>query len=98
MKSLEQARRTRTIGTYAFFIIGSIIMIFPFVWMFLTSFKTVSESMQIPPDILPHQWNVSNFKEAMASLPFGALYKNTILLIFWQIGRASCRERVFRAV
>ncbi len=85
MKSLEQARRTRTIGTYAFFIIGSIIMIFPFVWMFLTSFKTVSESMQIPPDILPHQWNVSNFKEAMASLPFGALYKNTILLIFWRV-------------
>ena len=43
MKSLEKTRRTRTIGTYAFFIIGSIIMIFPFVWMFLTSFKTVAE-------------------------------------------------------
>ena len=69
MKSLEQARRTRTIGTYAFFIIGSIIMIFPFVWMFLTSFKTVSESMQIPPDILPHQWNVSS----MAGYAFAKL-------------------------
>ena len=42
--SLERARRLRIGGTYAFFIIGSIIMIFPFVWMFLTSFKTVEES------------------------------------------------------
>ena len=53
MKSLEKSKRRRTIGIYVFFAIGSIIMIFPFVWMFLTSFKTVAESMQIPPDILP---------------------------------------------
>ncbi|MEY8338045.1 carbohydrate ABC transporter permease [Lachnospiraceae bacterium 62-35] len=85
MRSLEQARRTRTIGTYAFFIIGSIIMIFPFVWMLLTSFKTVAESMQIPPSMLPATWNIKNFTDAMASLPFGALYKNTFLLIFWRV-------------
>ena len=41
MKSLEKSKRRRTIGIYVFFAIGSIIMIFPFVWMFLTSFKTV---------------------------------------------------------
>ena len=45
MKSLERSRKFQTAGVYAFFIIGSIIMIFPFVWMFLTSFKTVEESM-----------------------------------------------------
>ena len=83
--SLERNQKLRTAGTYLFFIIGSIIMIFPFVWMFLTSFKTVAESMQIPPDIFPAQWIVDNFKDAMASLPFGALYKNTILLIFWRV-------------
>ena len=73
MKSRETAKRNRTIATYAFFIIGSVIMIFPFVWMFLTSFKTVSESMQIPPTILPSSWSLDNFKDAMASLPFGSL-------------------------
>ena len=67
------------------FIIGSIVMIFPFIWMLLTSFKTVAESMQIPPDFFPAQWIIDNFKDAMASLPFGALYKNTILLIFWRV-------------
>ena len=60
-------------------------MIFPFVWMFLTSFKTVSESMQIPPTILPSSWSLDNFKDAMASLPFGSLYINTALMIFWRV-------------
>ena len=60
-------------------------MIFPFVWMFLTSFKTVAESMQIPPDILPKSWSLDAFKDALNSLPFAALYKNTLLLIFWRV-------------
>ena len=53
--------------------------------MILTSFKTVPESMQIPPDILPKQVNSDNFKEAIASLPFGNLYLNTILMVFFRV-------------
>lgn len=83
--SLERSRKIRTAGVYAFFIIGSVIMIFPFVWMFLTSFKTVEESMIIPPTILPAAWQTKNFKDTMASLPFLALYKNTALMIFWRV-------------
>lgn len=83
--SLERAQRIRTVGTYTFFIIGSVIMIFPFVWMFLTSFKTIEESMRIPPTILPDSWQISSFTKALASLPFLALYKNTALLIFWRV-------------
>lgn len=83
--SLDRARKLRIGGTYAFFIIGSIVMIFPFVWMFLTSFKTVEESMMIPPTILPESWRLDSFKKALDSLPFLALYKNTFLLIFWRV-------------
>lgn len=83
--SLERARKLQIGGTYAFFVIGSIIMIFPFVWMFLTSFKTVEESMVIPPTILPESWRLDSFAKALESLPFFALYKNTFLLIFWRV-------------
>ena len=83
--SLERSRKIRTAGVYAFFVIGSIIMIFPFVWMFLTSFKTVEESMIIPPTILPAAWQTKNYTDATASLPFLALYKNTFLMIFWRV-------------
>ena len=83
--SLERSRKIRTAGVDVFFLIGSVIMIFPFVWMFLTSFKTVEESMVIPPTILPADWQSKNYGDAMASLPFFSLYKNTALMIFWRV-------------
>jgi multiple sugar transport system permease protein len=66
-------------------VIGSIVMIFPFVWMILTSFKTVPESMQVPPSIFPKQYNLSNFVDAMASLPFVNMYINTALMIVFRV-------------
>ena len=66
-------------------VLGSILMIFPFVWMLLTSFKTQAESMAIPPQILPAQWNFDNFVTALASLPFLNLYVNTGLLIVFRV-------------
>ncbi len=83
--SLERSRRITTIITYAVLILGAVIMIFPFVWMILTSSKTVPESMQIPPTIFPAQLILDNFKDAIASLPFGRLYINTALMVFWRV-------------
>lgn len=83
--SLRRSYMINRLLTYFFLILGAVIMIFPFVWMILTSFKTVPESMQIPPDILPKQVNLDNFKEAIASLPFGNLYLNTILMVFFRV-------------
>lgn len=71
---------------YILLIIGSVIMIFPFVWMVLTSFKTNSETMQIPPKFFPENWtNLKGYKEATNSLPFIRLYLNTFLLIFFRV-------------
>lgn len=71
--------------TYAALIIGAVIMIFPFVWMILTAFKTNAEVLQIPPTILPENWNFESFKTAMELLPFGKLYLNTALMILFRI-------------
>ena len=66
-------------------IIGSFIMIFPFIWMILTSFKSIGESLLVPPTLLPQTWLTENYTEVMRTLPFGKLYINTLLLIFWRI-------------
>ena len=84
-KSLEGSQRTGKIVTYAALILGSVIMIFPFVWMILTSFKTQAESMKIPPVIFPAQWMLSNFSDAIDSLPFVNMYANTILMIVFRV-------------
>ena len=83
--SLERSRKMTTFLTYLALILGSIIMIFPFVWMILTSSKTVPESLAIPPSIFPKQIMVDNFKDAMASLPFLNLYWNTALMILFRV-------------
>ena len=86
MKNNLSTNRKMTMAlTYAALIAGSITMIFPFVWMFLTSFKTQAESMAIPPQIFPANWNFDNFTKALESLPFWNLYLNTLLLILFRV-------------
>ena len=83
--SLERSKKVTTFLTYLALIVGAIIMIFPFVWMILTSSKSVPESMQIPPTFFPAQWITDNFKDAIASLPFMNLYLNTALMIVFRV-------------
>ncbi len=83
--SLERSRKMTTFLTYAVLILGAIIMIFPFVWMILTSLKTVPESMKVPPTIFPAELITSNFGDAMKSLPFLNLYLNTGLMILFRV-------------
>lgn len=88
MKKTNSLRRSYMINkalTYFFLVLGAAIMIFPFLWMILTSSKTVPESMRIPPTIFPENVMLDNFKEAIASLPFANLYWNTILMVFFRV-------------
>ena len=84
--SLEASQKRMTILTYAVLIAAAVIMVFPFLWMILTSVKTVGESNAVPPIIFPReglQWK--NFVEATASLPFLKLYLNTALMILFRV-------------
>ena len=83
--SLTRSKRITTFLTYAALILGSIIMVFPFVWMILTSSKTIPESLAIPPTIFPKELILDNFTDAMKSLPFVNLYWNTALMIVFRV-------------
>ena len=83
--SMGQSRKAVKALTYLFLILGALVMVFPFIWMILTSSKTVQESMLVPPTILPAQIMLDNFKDAIASLPFVNMYINTILMIVFRV-------------
>lgn len=70
-----------SILTHLVLIIGAAIMILPFLWMILTSIKTLTESVQIPPKILPAVFQWDNYPAVMKILPFGSFYINTILMM-----------------
>lgn len=46
---MKQANRRNHILIYIMLIAGATVMIFPFIWSILTSFKSLSESLQFPP-------------------------------------------------
>ena len=60
-------------------LVGSFIMIFPFVWMILSSFKTVADVYSYPPKWLPSEWNLNNFKKVFEMIPFWTYYGNSII-------------------
>lgn len=71
---------------YLILTLGSIIMIFPFVWMITTSFKTVPETTLIPPTLFPESFkNTAAYIQVTASLPFVKLYFNTIMMIIIRV-------------
>lgn len=69
-----------TVGMYAILIVGAVIMLVPFLWMVLTSFKTYAETVKIPVVWFPAEWNFNNYEEVLLRLDFLQYYKNTILV------------------
>ncbi|MGM7669125.1 carbohydrate ABC transporter permease [Microbacterium sp. A93] len=59
---------------------GAVLMVFPFLWQALTSFKTYGESILVPPTILPETWDFANYAEVFEVLPFGQMFVNTVLM------------------
>ena len=78
-------RRNAKLLVHIILIMGSFIMIFPFVWMILTSFKTQGEAIMIPPILLPSSWEPVSYIEVLRTLPFDKLYYNTIVLMLARI-------------
>ena len=84
-KSLHRSYAIAKFLTYFALIVGSLIMIFPFVWMLLTSFKTQAEATSIPATFFPSALRWDGYKKVLENLPFIKLYWNTILLVFFRV-------------
>ena len=71
--------------THVILIIGAGIMILPFLWMLLTSVKTLTESVQIPPKFFPESIRWDNYPAVMRILPFASFYVNTIIMMVGRV-------------
>jgi len=66
-------------------IIGSLVMLLPFIWMVITSLKSLTESIIVPPTIIPNDFKWSNYQEVWGLLPFAKFYLNTTLMLLFRI-------------
>ena len=71
---------------YIILLLASITMLIPFVWMFLTAFKTQAETTQVDPFvIIPNSWKGKTFSDVIKYMDFPRLYLNTLLLIAFRV-------------
>lgn len=81
-----EGKKVSRIFMHLFLILIAIIMILPFVWMVLTSFKSVTESTQMNPFVIfPSQWRIENYIEVIKGNDFLALYMNTFLMMIFRV-------------
>lgn len=66
-------------GMYVLIAIITALVVFPFIWMLVLSFKTNSEIMSSPLS-LPEVFNLDNYKHALEILNFPRLYANTFFV------------------
>lgn len=61
--------------------IGALVWMIPFIWMILSSLKTDVEIMQFPPQFLPENASLDNFKELFQAFDFAVYLKNTLIVV-----------------
>ena len=71
--------RKNNLIAYIFLIMATTLTVGPFVWMVLTSLKTLSESIMVPPVIFPENPGLSAYFRVFTQLPFFNFYINSII-------------------
>ena len=73
-------RRRRGILLHVALVVGLVLMIGPFVWMILGSFKTTAELRQLPPTFLPDDPTLENYRELFDRLDFPRYFFNSTIV------------------
>ena len=74
------AARARTLALHIVLLAGGIAMVFPFLWMLLTSFKPLPQLLNDPLSFWPKPFTLQNYVDAWNDVPFGTAYWNTIYI------------------
>ena len=56
---------------------ATIALLFPFVWLIVTSLETPAEALHFPPILIPHTIRFANYSDALKAAPFGRFFVNS---------------------
>jgi multiple sugar transport system permease protein len=59
---------------------ATVILLFPFVWLLVTSVETPAEALRFPPVLDPHVIRFANYSDALASAPFVRFFVNSAIV------------------
>lgn len=70
--------RSLGIGLRIVGVISGLSMLFPFLWMLSTSFKSSSEALTIPPTLIPADPTLDNYRSAVELIPLWRMFGNSL--------------------
>ncbi len=81
---MSRPRRSRILETLFWYVVLSLVgaaTVFPFVWIFLTSFKGASDPIySMPPQFIPRSPTLDNYVRVWNQLPVGNFFLNSIVV------------------
>jgi len=78
--SMLRHRRWTTVAVHAILVVSSLILLFPLLWMVLTSLKPIDQTMAFPPTLVPRPFQWRNYLDAVTIIPFLRYTLNTLLV------------------
>lgn len=66
--------------TYAALLVGAVVVLYPFVYMLMNSFKPGSEMLNYPRDLFPRQWTFTGYTGVFQELDVLRLLRNSVFL------------------
>jgi multiple sugar transport system permease protein len=59
---------------------ATLVLIFPFAWLLITSVETPAEALHFPPILVPHKLDFGNYPQALQAAPFGRFFINSAVV------------------
>jgi len=74
----RSSRALRGVATRLFIALASALVLFPFLWMILASFKTSDEIVRMPPTFFPERLRIDNYLEIQKYFPMLRFFANSV--------------------
>ncbi|WP_261305256.1 carbohydrate ABC transporter permease [Paenibacillus andongensis] len=78
---MNRSERSMNITAYVILILGSFIMLAPFVWTVSTAFKTQEHVFDLPPKWIPNPFTWNNFTEVWNKAPLLTGFMNSLIIV-----------------
>lgn len=66
---------------YTALALGSLVTLFPLLWLVRSSLMTLQQIFIFPPEWIPNPWRWSNYPEALTTVPFFQYFLNTMKIL-----------------
>jgi multiple sugar transport system permease protein len=77
---LRTEKLLRKLVTYAVLLLGAAVVLIPFWYMLVTSFKPQTYIFEMPPRLWPTEWTLRNYTAALGTDMFGLYFLNSLIV------------------